>query len=67
MADIIIYHCRKMIGINLANSSDTSKFLSDGVDPRPGGYVMRPIHKFLLRNEAHEQAFFILTDHPFII
>jgi len=37
-----------MIGTNLANSSDTSKFLLDGVDPRPGGYVMRPTNKLFL-------------------
>jgi hypothetical protein len=37
-----------MIGINLANSSDTSKFLPDGVEPRPGGYVMRPTNRLLL-------------------
>jgi hypothetical protein len=36
--DIIAYNSSKMIGTNLAN----------WVDPRPGGYVMRPIHKFLL-------------------
>jgi hypothetical protein len=48
MADIIIYHCHQMIGTNLANSSDTSKFLPDGVDPRPGGYVMRPTNRLFL-------------------
>ena len=37
-----------MIGTNLANSSDTSKFLPDGVDPRPGGYAMRPTNKLFL-------------------
>jgi hypothetical protein len=37
-----------MIGTNLANSSDTSKFLPDGVDPRPGGYAMRPTYKLFL-------------------
>jgi hypothetical protein len=37
-----------MIGTNLANSSDTSKFLSDGVDPSPGGYVMRPTNRLSL-------------------
>ena len=37
-----------MIGTNLANSSDTSKFLPDGVNPRPGGYVMRPTNRLSL-------------------
>jgi len=37
-----------MIGTNLANSSDTSKFLPDGVNPRPGGYVMRPTNRLFL-------------------
>ncbi len=37
-----------MIGINLANSSDTSKFLADGVESRSGGYVMRPKNKLFL-------------------
>jgi len=37
-----------MIGTNLANSSDTLKFLSSGVDPRPGGYVMRPTNRLFL-------------------
>jgi hypothetical protein len=47
--DIIAYNICQLIGINLAKSSDTSKFLSsDGVDPRPGGYVMRPTNKLFL-------------------
>ena len=37
-----------MIGTNLADSSDTSKFLPDGVNPRPGGYVMRPTNRLFL-------------------
>jgi hypothetical protein len=37
-----------MIGINLAKWSHTLKFLSDGVVPIPGGYVMRPTKRLFL-------------------
>jgi len=37
-----------MIDINLANSSATSKFLPVGVNPRPGGYAMRPTNRLFL-------------------
>jgi hypothetical protein len=37
-----------MIGTNLAKPNDTSIFLPDGVEPRPGGYAMRPTNRLFL-------------------